>query len=254
MKQTDTTTSIIDDQELAKALAGMDTIPIPEEPEEEQPEEVEEEQPEKVETTPEVAPLDLDSLRGSAPSQLPNLDPVPEREDLQAVKMQAVEELRPLVDKLNLPADEKFDVYLLLIRSTDDETLIQPAHETAKLIEDDSRRAMALLDIIKETDYLSNKKNNETFDADETTGTGIEYEDAAAQPTANADFSTSAPAADTSFAQPAGFTDQSQAQNADPAPQPAQQPDFSIGPNQSFAMQPNQVVQPQAMAQPVQNQ
>ena len=76
-------------------------------------------------------------------------------DDLGSVKTQAISELRPLVDKLNVPAEEKFDTYLLLLRSTDDKSLIEPAHETAKLIEDEARRAQALLDIIKEIDFLS---------------------------------------------------------------------------------------------------
>lgn len=75
--------------------------------------------------------------------------------ELDAIKKTALEELRPLVDKLNIPADEKFDTLLLLIRSTDDKALIEPAHVAAQAITDESRRAQALLEIIKEIDYLS---------------------------------------------------------------------------------------------------
>lgn len=75
--------------------------------------------------------------------------------DLTTVKSEAISELRPLVDKLSLPAEEKFDTYLLLLRSTDDRSLIEPAHEIAKQITDEARRAQALLDIIKEIDFLS---------------------------------------------------------------------------------------------------
>lgn len=77
---------------------------------------------------------------------------------LAAIKKDALIELRPLVDKLSVSADEKFDTYLLLIRSTDDSNLIAPAYEAAKAIADDARRAEALLDIIKEIDYLSRPK------------------------------------------------------------------------------------------------
>jgi len=76
-------------------------------------------------------------------------------DDLTSVKSEAINELRPLVDKLSLPAEEKFDTYLLLLRSTDDRSLIEPAHEIAKQITDEARRAQALLDIIKEIDFLS---------------------------------------------------------------------------------------------------
>lgn len=75
---------------------------------------------------------------------------------LDGVKKEAISELRPLVDKLNVAPEEKFDTYLLLIRSTDDKSLIAPAHAVAQAIQDETRRAQALLDIIKEIDYLNN--------------------------------------------------------------------------------------------------
>ena len=75
--------------------------------------------------------------------------------ELDAVKQEALSELRPLVDKLDVAPEEKFDTYLLLLRSTDDKDLIAPAHEAAKAIADEARRAQALLDIIKEIDFLS---------------------------------------------------------------------------------------------------
>lgn len=76
--------------------------------------------------------------------------------DLDGIKQEALGELRPLVDKLNVSPEEKFDTYLLLLRSTDDHTLVAPAHDAAKNIVDEARRAQALLDIIKEIDFLSN--------------------------------------------------------------------------------------------------
>lgn len=89
--------------------------------------------------------------------------PTPVVEDtgpLASIKQDALTELRPLVDKLNVSPEEKFDTYLLLIRSTDDTNLIGPAHDAAKAITDETRRAEALLDIIKEIDYLSHPKND----------------------------------------------------------------------------------------------
>lgn len=76
--------------------------------------------------------------------------------NLEAIKHDALNELRPLVDKLNLSAEEKFDTYLLLIRSTDDTTLVSPAFEAARSIPDETEKAQALFDIVKEIDYLSN--------------------------------------------------------------------------------------------------
>ena len=143
---------ISDDQELAKVLAGINQqanaaattpvatdTPAPEaSPTPEAPD-----MPDPVMTTPEPAPT-------------PVVPPVSADGDLEAIKKDALSELRPLVDKLNVSPEEKFDTYLLLLRSTDDQGLIAPAHEAAKNITDEARRAQALLDIIKEIDYLSN--------------------------------------------------------------------------------------------------
>lgn len=78
---------------------------------------------------------------------------------LEAIKKEALEDLRPLVTTLDIPPDEKFDTMLLIIRSTDDQSLVQPAYEAAKTITDEKKRAEALLDIIKEIDYFSNQGN-----------------------------------------------------------------------------------------------
>lgn len=83
--------------------------------------------------------------------------PDPSHEELEVIKKEAIEELKPLVDKLDLPPEEKFDILLLIIRSTDDEELVAKAHTAATEIADETRKAQALLDIIKEVDYFSNK-------------------------------------------------------------------------------------------------
>lgn len=130
---------VSDDNDLAKVLSGADgqlpdpTIPAPAE-------------------TPE-APAEPPATEESAPTT-----PVaPSHQELETIKKEALEELKPLVDKLDLPPEEKFDILLLIIRSTDDEELVGKAHDTATQIEDETRKAQALLDIIKEVDYFSNK-------------------------------------------------------------------------------------------------
>lgn len=136
---------ISDDQELAKVLAGVS-------------QQAEETAP-PIETTVLAVPPVPETPPVPAPAPVvmpePAATPASGSSDLDSIKVEALNELRPLVDKLDVPADEKFDTYLLLLRSTDDKTLIAPAHEAAKAIEDESRRAQALLDIIKEIDFLS---------------------------------------------------------------------------------------------------
>lgn len=87
----------------------------------------------------------------SAPS------PLASTSDLDSIKKDALSELKPLVDKLTLSPEEMFDTYLLLIRSTDDKSLIAPAHAAAQKIADQTRKAQALLEIVKEIDYLSDQ-------------------------------------------------------------------------------------------------
>jgi len=148
------TQPISDDQELAKVLAGVSEVadeseaagtgttpasglpplPVPPAP-----------------ATPTgVDPVELSSASAQAASATQT------DSSLDGIKKEALGELRPLVDKLNVGPEEKFDTYLLLIRSTDDKTLIAPAHEAAKAIKDEAKRADALLNIIKEIDYLNN--------------------------------------------------------------------------------------------------
>lgn len=135
---------VSDDNDLAKVLSGADgdapAAPTPE-PVVETPVEP---------TTPEMPPLE------ETPSSEPTTAPAG-HEELEAIKKEALEELKPLVDKLELPPEEKFDILLLIIRSCDDEELVEKAHTTAQQISDETRKAQALLDIIKEVDYFSSK-------------------------------------------------------------------------------------------------
>lgn len=155
--QDSTRQPISDDQELAQALAGV--LPdVPEPVIQEDPADPLqfEESPVPV-VVPNAAPV-------VTPDPVVVAKPTPRTStanpsDLDTIKKDALEQLRPLIDKVDLPAEEKFDTYLMLIRSTDDASLIAPAHVAAQAITDEKRRAEALLDIIKEIDYLS--RNNQ---------------------------------------------------------------------------------------------
>ena len=159
--QQQSTQPISDDQELAKVLAGVsgdpslvETTPAPSEV---QPP-VAAGDPPVVEPTADTADASTATLDSFSmpPMPEPVATAVPAADgELDGVKQAAISELRPLVDKLTLPPEEKFDTYLLLIRSTDDRSLVAPAHQAAKAIPDEARRAQALLDIIKEIDFLS---------------------------------------------------------------------------------------------------
>ena len=98
----------------------------------------------------------------SEPVTPPNVNPLGHNVDSGAlgdIRLQVISELRPLVNRLDFlaPAD-KFDTLLLLIRTIDDSSLIPMAHQTAMAIPDEVKRAQALLDILKEIDFFTQKK------------------------------------------------------------------------------------------------
>ena len=159
--QDNTIQPISDDQELAKALAGV----LPDEPETASASNAM--QFEETATTPQAPAAPV--AEAPAPAELtipafpeistPETTPATSNSDagLDSIKAQALSELRPLIDRVDLPAEERFDAYLMLLRSTDDSTLVAPAHSAAQDISDEKRKAEALLEIIKEIDYLSRK-------------------------------------------------------------------------------------------------
>lgn len=74
---------------------------------------------------------------------------------LDDLRQTAIGELKSLIGHVSLKPTDKFDAYLMLIRSTDDTSLIAPAHEAALAITDDQARSQALINIIKEIDFLT---------------------------------------------------------------------------------------------------
>ncbi|MDR0590982.1 MAG: hypothetical protein LBG75_00195 [Candidatus Nomurabacteria bacterium] len=113
-----------DDQELAKVLAGVgpdEPAPVAEAPVDEAP----------AEEAPVV----------EAPTS-----------DLDSVRTKALQDIKPLLDKLDLPPDEKFDIYIEVLRASNDTTLLPPAYEITPGIENETTRANDLLTVIREID------------------------------------------------------------------------------------------------------
>jgi hypothetical protein len=153
-----------DDQDLANVLAGISQDPAATDDKSASDSGLQfEETPAPEASTPEVeapAEPEVPEITLPAPSltdDTPATSTSSMSPELEGLKKAALTELRPLVDKLSLPADEKFDTLLLIIRSTDDQTLLSEAHEAAKAIEDETKRAGALLDVIKEIDYFASQ-------------------------------------------------------------------------------------------------
>ena len=73
---------------------------------------------------------------------------------INQVKEAALRELAPIVNKLDIPAKQKFDIYKDVIDNYHDSSVIEPAYHAASNIEDDQTRAEALLYIIDSIDRM----------------------------------------------------------------------------------------------------
>lgn len=76
---------------------------------------------------------------------------------LLVIKQQALALLTPLVDKLDQTPEEKFRLTMTMIQASDDHSLIKTAYAAAEKISDEKIRAEALLSIINEVNYFSQK-------------------------------------------------------------------------------------------------
>lgn len=103
----------------------------------------------------------------SVPSTHPLPSPVDDTEDnddpeddLEAIKEKAIRELSPLVSHLDQSPEEKFHTAMMMLQATDDRSLIKAAYEAAQEITDDRTKAQALLDIVNEINYFTQRKSN----------------------------------------------------------------------------------------------
>ena len=75
--------------------------------------------------------------------------------DLAQIKSSALADLKPIIDTIDLPAEEKFKLYREMIEATQDKTCIKPAYNAAKSIADNKLRAEALLFIVETINKMS---------------------------------------------------------------------------------------------------
>jgi hypothetical protein len=76
------------------------------------------------------------------------------------LKQQALQQLSPLVDKLEQTPEEKFRTTMMLIQASDNQDLLKTAYEAANQISDEKARAQALLDVVNEINYFSQQNNS----------------------------------------------------------------------------------------------
>jgi hypothetical protein len=75
------------------------------------------------------------------------------------IKQQALQSLSPLLGHLDQTPEEKFRTTMMLIQAADNQDLVKTAFEAAQGISDEKTRAQALLDIVNEINYFTQKNS-----------------------------------------------------------------------------------------------
>lgn len=68
--------------------------------------------------------------------------------DLGSVKQAMLRDLFPLMDKVNMGPEQKYDIYKEMIETTGDKSMIPAAYEAVKSIADETAKAEALLYLV----------------------------------------------------------------------------------------------------------
>jgi len=108
---------------------------------------------------PSSAPVTAqDDTPASSPASAPVPAAAPQNEDaLVSIKEQALNNLAPLVNHLEQTPEEKFKTTMMLIQASDNSSLVKEAYEAANQITDEKVRAQALLDVVNEINYFTQK-------------------------------------------------------------------------------------------------
>jgi hypothetical protein len=106
-------------------------------------------------SAPSLPPNDMPA----APVKEPSGSSGPQNEDaLVSIKQQALNNLAPLVNHLEQTPEEKFKTTMMLIQASDNSSLVKEAYEAANQITDEKARAQALLDVVNEINYFTQKE------------------------------------------------------------------------------------------------
>ena len=70
------------------------------------------------------------------------------------IKKAALRDLVPLLDKVHMDAEQKFDIYRDIFEDLKDYTVLDPAYHAARDISDETKRAEALLYLVESIDKM----------------------------------------------------------------------------------------------------
>jgi hypothetical protein len=94
----------------------------------------------------------------SAPPVDTPAQPAIDTNTLLDIKQQALQQLSPLVGHLDQSPEEKFRTTMMMIQATDNQDLVGGAYAAAQAITDEKARAQALLDIVNEINYFTQRQ------------------------------------------------------------------------------------------------
>jgi hypothetical protein len=78
-------------------------------------------------------------------------------DDLLSIKHQALQSLTPLLNHIDQTPEEKFKTTMMMIQATDNPQLLHEALTVANQIQEEKTRAQALLDIVNEINYFTQR-------------------------------------------------------------------------------------------------
>jgi hypothetical protein len=76
-------------------------------------------------------------------------------DDLVKIKQAALQNLAPLIDKLDQTPEERFKTLMMMIQASDNPQYLDEAYEAARNIKDEKEKAQALLDVVNEINYFT---------------------------------------------------------------------------------------------------
>lgn len=80
--------------------------------------------------------------------------------DLLQIKQEALQKLSPLLGQLDQTAEEKFRTLMMMIQASDNQNLVKDAYDAAQQITDEKVKAQALLDVVNEINYFTQKSED----------------------------------------------------------------------------------------------
>lgn len=83
--------------------------------------------------------------------------PEADHSELLDIKTQALTQLSPLISHLDQTPEDKFKTLMMMIQANDNQELIKEAYAAAQQITDEKAKSQALLDIVNEINYFTQK-------------------------------------------------------------------------------------------------